>query len=497
MDPPAQGAGTEHGAEPVDIERLAFAGSFRRSRLLRGGAAVMGGSIVQKAVNLAFIVVFARTLSRGDFDAFAYAVAFGVFFETFSDFGLDFVLARELNQRPESDHGRIVGTAMATKAVVFSATFAVAFAVSFVKDDFRVAALLVTLGLFCGIPGTVSLALRSRMNTLGPEVITTLSTVLSSVALIVAATRGASVVALATTAVSVRIGTSLVAYPILRRRLHYRFSVDRATARSLLRAALPVALSTFAVVVYARSDQIVLGVVGDPGELSGYAVAVRVVEAINFIPIAIGAIALPTFSHLEGFDEARLRRIAERAVRYVALVILPLAVLATVAGGPLLRVLFGDRFGQEGAALAVLLWAHFFASCWVLARPILIARRREAYLSLLAIIAAVVNVGLNLWLIPRYGGVGAAWASLLAYASPFAAAVFLAPVRDSFARPLRAAFRPAVAAAALLGTLAWLPSDLVVKLGAFAVLAPVLLLLTRSIGVREVRDLATSFVRGR
>ena len=456
----------------------------------------MVGTILQKGVNLVWIVVFARELSRGQFDAFLFALAFGVFFETFSDFGFDFVLTRELNQRPESDHGRIVGTAMAIKTLTFLFTFAVAVAVSFVKPEYRGPALVATLGMFCGIPGTIGLALRARMKAAAPEIMTTISAIVTSASLIVGALQGARVITLIAVYVAMRIITSVLMVPVLRRGLPYSFSIDRTLIRPLLRGALPVALSTFAVIVYTRSDQLVLGVVGQTGELGGYAVAVRVVDAINFIPIAIGAIALPTFSHLQGYDEARFRRLSERAIRYLAIVILPLAVLATVAGGSLLAVVFGERFRDEGAALAVLVWAHFFAASWVLARPILIARHRASYLSLLAVIAAVVNVGLNLWLIPRYGGVGAAWASLVSYSSPFAVAIFLPAVRDSFTAPLRAAVRPLVAAGVLLAVLAPLPGNSGVQLAAFVLTAPLLLLLTRSVTIGEVKDMTGSLVRG-
>ena len=470
--------------------------SFRRHRLLRGGVTVMLGTILQKAFGLAYMVVFARELTRWNFDAFVFAVGFGVFFETFSDFGLDFVLSRELNQRDESEHGRIVGTAMVTKTVTFAITFGLAAIAAMVKPEYRAAALVATVGMFCGIPGTISIALRARMRTAGPEIISTISSLVNAVALIVAVTRGASPLALVTTLLVSRAASTLLLV-LLWRQLPFKLAFDRALVRPLLRGALPVALSTAAVIVYTRSDQLVLGVVGEVGQLGGYAVAVRMVDALNFIPMAIGVIALPTFSHLEGYDEARFRRLSERATRYLALVILPLAVLATVAGGALLAVLFGERFRDEGTTLAVLVWAHFFAASWVLARPILIARHRASYLSLLAIVAAVVNVTLNLFLIPRFGGVGAAWASLVSYASPFALAAFLPVLRESFTVPLRAAVRPLVAAAILLAVLSPLPGNAAAKLALFAVAAPATLLLTRSVTAGEVRDMVGSAVRGR
>ncbi len=471
--------------------------NFGRHRLLRGGATVIAGTLSQQAINLVFVAILARKLSEGEFDEYAWALAFGVFFETFSDAGVDFVVTREVNQRDESEHGQLVGTAMAIKGALFAATFLLAVGASFAKPEFRGPALVVALGMFAGVPGTVGLALRARIRALGPEIVTTISALATGTVLIIAALNDASVLVLVTFAVAARLTTSAVAYPFLRRRLPYKFRFSRDTARYLLRAGLPVALSTFAVIIYTRSDQLVLGVVGERGQLGGYAAAVRMVSSVSFLAVAVGSIALPTFSHLEAYQRERLRRVAETAVRYLAVVLLPLAVGATIAGGPLLGVVFGRRFRSDGDVLAVLVWAHFFASSWVLARPILIARHKANYLSLLALVAAVVNVGLNIWLLPRYGGIGAAWSSLISYASPFAFALFLPDVRDAFTGPLRGCVRPAIAAAALLGLLSLLRIDVVPELLLLAVCTPIALLATRSITLKELRDMTGSLIHNR
>jgi PST family polysaccharide transporter len=456
----------------------------------------MFATVFQKAVNLAFLAVFARKLAPGQFDAYIYAVAFGMFFETFSDFGMDFVLSRELNQRPEREHGRIVGSAMGAKVLAFAITFALAALVALLKPEYRNLALIATLGIFCGIPGTIGVALRSRVEMGRPELLSTISGIVIAVGLVVAVQSGASVTMLVTTQVGLRIVTALLILPLLRRRLVYRLEYDPVLARQLARAALPIALSTFAVIVFARIDQLMLGILGKVGDVGGYGVAVRVVDGINFIPTAVASIALPTFSHLEGHDNARLRRLSERGIRYLAIVILPLAVLATVAGGQGLALMFGEQFRQHGTTLAVLAWAQFFASSWVLARPVLVARHQASWLSILAIVAAVVNVALIAWLIPSYGGVGAAWASLIAYASPFAVAAFAPAVRDSFAAPLRAAIQPLIAALAVLFVL--LPiSSTAVRLVAFVVLMPIALVVTRAISIREVKEMLRSFAKGR
>src|SRR5206468_2597603 len=134
------------------------------------------------------------------------------------------------------------------------------------------------------------------------------------------------------------------------------------------------------------------------------------------------------------------------------------------------------------------LWAQFFAWAWVLARQALIASRHVMALAALALAGAAVNVGLNFWLIPAYGATGAAWASLVAYATPIVAGVLLSSVRQPFRSCFVASLRPAAATAVVIAVLLLVRSRPVVLVPVFVMTTPLALLATRSLSIRELKE---------
>jgi polysaccharide transporter, PST family len=108
---------------------------------------------------------------------------------------------------------------------------------------------------------------------------------------------------------------------------------------------------------------------------------------------------------------------------------LPLALFAS----PLVTFLFGVDFAPAAAIFQVHIWAFLFVSLAVARSQWLIAENLITFSMLAAILGAVVNVALNFWLIPLYAGLGAAWATLLAYAlSAYLASLLSRRVQPAF-----------------------------------------------------------------
>jgi O-antigen/teichoic acid export membrane protein len=81
---------------------------------------------------------------------------------------------------------------------------------------------------------------------------------------------------------------------------------------------------------------------------------------------------------------------------------------------PLIEVLFGDDFSRSAAILQIHIWAFIFVALGVVRGRWLVAQNYTRFAMVAAMLGALVNVGLNLLLLPDYGGVGAAWATLVA-----------------------------------------------------------------------------------
>jgi O-antigen/teichoic acid export membrane protein len=470
---------------------------YARGRLARGGAITVAGNLAGKLIGIIPIAVLTRELSVEGMGVFSFGVGFAVFVGTLSDLGVDQVAVRELARRPD-ERERVLGGAIVGKGVAVAISLTGALAVSFLYEPrLQAAALLAVLTVVTSVPTTLALALTADVRLAGQTAVAVGGALLNAVALLVALLAGGGPLVL----LAVQTGAQLVAGTALtvvaRRGTGLRIELDLGEARALLRDALPLAATTAAVVVYARIDQLLLAALDDETELAHYGVAVRVVDTFNVLPVAVARVMLPALSHLREVSTDRGNRLARRGFRYLAAAILPIAALGTAAAGPLLTTAFGADYGDSGALVAILLWAHWAAFVWLVAQPVLIADRRIGVLAVLAIAGALVNVVLNLVLIPPYGARGAAWASLVAYATPLAGGVLVGGTRPVFVAAVRSAVRPAAAALVVLAVLVSVTATgggTVVLLAAFAVVTPVALVATKAMAWPEIQDLVLSSI---
>jgi O-antigen/teichoic acid export membrane protein len=104
-----------------------------------------------------------------------------------------------------------------------------------------------------------------------------------------------------------------------------------------------------------------------------------------------------------------------RTTRVVSFILAPLVVFSSVFAGDLVILLFSGAFSQAGLFLRILAFIALLNFLCKLSWSIIVSDANPGARSLVYILAAVINVALNDVLIPRYGGSGAAWASMISF----------------------------------------------------------------------------------
>jgi O-antigen/teichoic acid export membrane protein len=149
-----------------------------------------------------------------------------------------------------------------------------------------------------------------------------------------------------------------------------------------------------------------------------YSVAFAAANAATQIPQGLAAVLAPAVAHLFGAGAtARIRSGFGRAARLLLLVSLPLAAGVAVVGPTLVEVVYGDAYRRAGTVLVVLAAVLPLLPLYFLATSLLHAMGRARVVLLLSVVATVVNLVLDVVLIPGGGAVGAAAANVAAQAS--------------------------------------------------------------------------------
>ncbi len=172
-------------------------------------------------------------------------------------------------------------------------------------------------------------------------------------------------------------------------------------------------ISAVAYFLLLRLDQGLLEHFRGAAEVGIYSLAVYMGEMLWLLPGALTPILVHTSATSE-VDPDR-DQTALRAVQLGVLITFAVAVPLYLLAEPLLSFLAGGQYHASGAALKALLpGIVVFAPGAVLAGDF-IGRGKPHWNTQASAVTVVINIGVALWLIPRYGAVGAAYASSIAY----------------------------------------------------------------------------------
>jgi len=188
------------------------------------------------------------------------------------------------------------------------------------------------------------------------------------------------------------------------RKLHA--SVIRA--KTLLNDSWPLILSTIAITIYMKIDQIMLGQMLNDEAVGIYSAAVRISEVWYFIPITVVASVFPAILEAKNRSDeqyyAYLQKLYDLMVWLSVSVALPMTFLAT----PIVKFLFGVDYVEAGTVLSIHIWAAVFVFLGVASGRWFLAENRQMLSLQRTVVGAIVNILLNFVLIPTYGVVGAA-----------------------------------------------------------------------------------------
>ena len=174
-------------------------------------------------------------------------------------------------------------------------------------------------------------------------------------------------------------------------------------------------IPVLAVGIYTQVSKLILGNISSPADVTYYEYAYKIISApLGFIT-ALGTVMLPRMASLYSLgDFNSSQKLVSISFDYVAYLSVPLAVGLFAISSDFAVLFYGEDFGACGPVMGVLaLTIPFIAWGNVARTQILIPSGRNRPFVLSVVIGALVNIPLNLTLIPTYGAFGASLATLV------------------------------------------------------------------------------------
>jgi O-antigen/teichoic acid export membrane protein len=203
--------------------------------------------------------------------------------------------------------------------------------------------------------------------------------------------------------------------PRHRRTVTMGAGVGNATASGFWRFTGPRALATLAQITIQRIDIVLVAIIRGPAEAAIYTAATRFLVAGQFANAAVNQSAQPRFAELFAVDDRRGANVIYRATTAWLIVLTwPLYLLAVIYGPEVLSI-FGHSYRAGHLVMIILGLTMLLATACGQVDMVLITTGRSSWSLANGIAALVINVGLDLLLIPRFGITGAAlgWAAAI------------------------------------------------------------------------------------
>jgi O-antigen/teichoic acid export membrane protein len=182
----------------------------------------------------------------------------------------------------------------------------------------------------------------------------------------------------------------------------------------LLKSSWYLLLSAVAVNFYKRVDQVMIRQMVNDSANGQYSAAVRLSEIWYIFPNILCAIFFPAILNAKKQNEQLYYQRLKFLNAFLFWLALVISVIIAPLSEPLITYLYGEEYAPAGKILSYHIWSSIFVFMGVSSGYWLVAENLEKVSLYRTLVGLVVNVLLNLILIPRQGAIGAAIATLMA-----------------------------------------------------------------------------------
>ncbi|MCQ8879467.1 flippase [Pseudoalteromonas shioyasakiensis] len=189
----------------------------------------------------------------------------------------------------------------------------------------------------------------------------------------------------------------------------------RSTYLALFHKGKWLLSSGIAAILYLKIDQIMIAQLINSEAVAYYAAAAKLSEFWYVFPVLIANVFTAQLSRYKFKNQDRYTQLLCQLISLITLAALILSAIIWLISEPLVLLLYGEVYQQSAAILSV----HIFACIFIFQRAILskwlIIEKLYKFSLLSSLLGAMANILLNLILIPKYQGLGAAWATVISY----------------------------------------------------------------------------------
>lgn len=402
--------------------------SETKQKVVRNLFWAVTGKVVTLLGSLLVGIFVARYLGPEQYGLMNYVVSFVALFQVFASFGLDNIEIREESKcKGTGEKGRvpgveantILGTAFGLRLIFAGITMLLVILTAWLFEADTFTKWMITLYSLSMIMNTFGV-IRNYFTSIvwneyivKTEISRTIIGALIKVILLLLHAPLAWFIAATLFDTILIAGGYLLSYrkQIASPRL---WTFDLPTAKYLIKESFPLLLSGAAVVVYQKIDQVMIGNMIDKASVGYYAVAESIAGMLIFIPTILSQTIMPILIQNYQVNKEQYQVKAQLFMDVTIWLCIIMCLIVSLLAPFVIRLLYGSQYESSILLLQVCVFKVIGYAFAQVTGAMIITEGKQKYVVIRNIIGCVCAILLNLLLLPRYGVLGAAFASIIA-----------------------------------------------------------------------------------
>ena len=398
-------------------------------RIAKNAGVTFIGDNLLKILSTILVIFIARYLGDVEYGKFAFALSFTGLFFILMDLGTRILIVREIAQN-RKEASKIVANVLMLKFLssifVYVLILVSAYGLKYNTETIIAIAIAAAGLVFDSLSMTVGSIFQAFERLEIPAIMRTIRIAVRLAVTLPLLISGSNFLTILLVYAAVQFLDFMVSMFICYKRfVALAFDFDKKLILQLLKKSFPFLLSGIFVTVYFRIDITLMSKLA-PASLLGiydsvsrdavigwYSSAYNLLDAATSIAVAVSASILPVAVVYFHESKEKLLKLYSLSIRFLTYLSIPIAVGTTLLADKIILLLYGSAYANAALALRILVWTLIPLCINYIMGATMIAIHKEKEGMYILFLNAVVNIILNLLLIPKYSLYGAAIATVL------------------------------------------------------------------------------------
>ncbi len=469
-------------------------------KIAKNTTLLVAANFISLGIGLVINIIVALYFSKDDYGMINWVLSVSTLFTLATDFGVSTYLTIELARHKE-DLKVYLNNVLSIKLLLVFTAYLILICAAFLMSRSGPALLVVyILGLYITL-NAISQIFQATFQAFQSMEHIAMSQVLNAIIMVAGAyivvTTHSDVVAYSL--VYLASAAAILVYNIIIVTLNYAQptpAFDLRFWKQILAGGIPLSFSALFSFLYYRIDIVLIGMLLNDTGVGEYSAAYKLIEALICIPVMYSMAIFPLISSYFHYRDENLNIMFSKSIKYLYIMGMPIVIGTVLLADQFIELIYMGKYASSAPVLQALALGLLVIFVNIIPQSVLTGTNLQKTSIKINIVGTVVNVALNLLVIPVYGIVGSAYTMVITQVI-IGVLTYSVLRKSGYKFPGFGEMARITLSSAVMGVLVFFMWDfnLFVTIGVAAIVYAIMIVVTRSIGKDDIALLSSVIMK--